>query len=118
MKQDRPLAAAENADQPAAQPRFWRGLPDGVSVAVKVQPRAKRAGVQDVVDSADGPRLRIAVNDPPEDGKANRAVCIILADALNVPRGTVAVAAGAAAREKRLMIKGDPIILGEKLAAL
>ncbi len=101
---------------PAAS--FWRPLPDGASVAIKVQPRARRAGVQDVVDSADGPRLRVAVNEPPEDGKANRAVCAALADALGVAKGAVTVAAGAASREKRLHVAGDPADLARRLAAL
>lgn len=97
---------------------FWRRLPDGVSVAVKVQPKARRPGIQAVVDSADGPRLRIAVNEAPEDGKANRAVCAALAQALDVPRSAVTVAAGATARDKRLTVQGDPDRLEQRLATL
>ena len=96
----------------------WRATADGVSVAVKVHPRARRAGLRGVVPSRDGPRLGIAVTAPPADGAANRAVCAALAAALGVPASAVVVAAGATGREKRLLISGDPIALSARLALL
>ena len=96
----------------------WRPTADGISVAVKVHPRARRPGLRGVVPSRDGPRLGIAVTAAPEDGAANRAVCAALAAALGVPPSSVAIAAGAASREKRLSVAGDPAILGARLAAL
>jgi hypothetical protein len=100
-----------------AQP-FWRVLSDGVSVAVKVQPRSRRPGVHGAVPGADGPRLAIAVSAAPEDGRANRAVCSLLAKTLRVAPSAVEIASGAAAREKRLTVHGDPAVLGAILATL
>ena len=97
---------------------FWKAHPDGVRIAIRVQPRARRTGVQGVVASADGPRLRIAVNEPPEDGKANRAVCSVLAEALQATPSGVSVIAGASSREKLLFVGGDPTALAQRLAAL
>ncbi len=97
---------------------FWRALPDGVSVAVKVQPGARRPGLHGTAPSADGPRLRIAVTEKPEEGRANRAACAALAAALHVPASAVRIAAGAAAREKRLFVAGDAAMLTPRLAAL
>jgi uncharacterized protein len=97
---------------------FWRPLADGVRVAVKVQPKARRPGLQGAAPAADGPRLRIAVSEPPEDGRANRAACAALAQALFVGPSSVRVTAGAAAREKVLFVSGDPAVLGPRLAAL
>lgn len=97
---------------------FWRALPDGVSVAVKVQPKARRSGVLGIGPAADGPRLRIGVSEPAEDGRANRAACAALADALHVAPSAVRITAGAAAREKLLFVGGDPAALGRRLAAL
>ena len=76
---------------------FWRATPDGVTVAVKVQPKARRPGLQGAAATADGPRLRIAVSEPPEDGRANRAACVALAEALRVAASAVRVTAGAGA---------------------
>ena len=96
----------------------WRPTADGISVAVKVHPRARRPGLRGAVPSRDGPRLGIAVTAAPEDGAANRAVCAALAAALGVPPSSVAVASGAASREKRLLVSGDPVALGARLTAL
>jgi uncharacterized protein (TIGR00251 family) len=97
---------------------FWRAAPDGVAVAVKVQPRARRPGLHGAVPDTEGERLSIAVREPPEDGRANRAVCAALAQALGVPASAVTVAAGAAARRKTLRVTGDPAALIARLAAL
>jgi hypothetical protein len=97
---------------------FWRPAPDGISVAVKVQPRSRRPGLQGAVPGQDGPLLRVAVSDPPEDGRANHAVCAMLAAALDVPVSAVRVTAGAAARQKRLSVSGDPATLAARAAVL
>ncbi len=91
---------------------------DGVSVAVKVHPRARRPGLRGIEPSRDGPRLGIAVTAAPQDGAANRAACAALAAALGVPTSAVAIAAGAASRDKRLLVSGDPVTLGARLAGL
>ena len=67
---------------PGTVTMFWRPLADGVAVAVKVQPKSRRPGVQGLAPSADGERLRIGVTEPAEDGRANRAACAALAEAL------------------------------------
>jgi len=97
---------------------FWRALPGGVSVAVKVQPGARHTGVHGTAPSADGPRLRIAVTEPPQGGRATRAACDALAAALDVPPSAVRILAGAATREKRLFVGGDTAALGRRLDTL
>lgn len=89
-----------------------------MTVAVKVQPKAHRPACGGIASSADGPRLRIAVREPAEDGRANRAACAALAKALGVPTSAVSLAMGAGAREKLLLVAGDPAQLGLRLAAL
>lgn len=90
------------------KPIFWSIVPGGVRVAVRVQPRARKAGVQGIVASADGPRLRIAVCEPPEDGKASKAACAALAEALQIAPSVVQLVMGASSREKLLFVAGDP----------
>lgn len=93
---------------------FWRPLDSGVSVAVKVHPRSRHPGVQ----NAAGDRLRIAVTEPPEDGRANRAVCAAVARLLEVAPSAVSVTAGASSRDKTLRVTGDPAALDARLASL
>jgi hypothetical protein len=97
---------------------FFRPTADGVSVAVKVQPGARRAGVLGRVPDVDGTRLKIAVREPPEDGRANRAVCAALAETLCVPDSAVSVLHGAGSRQKTLRVAGDAAALAARLAAL
>ena len=97
---------------------FWRRLPDGVAVAAKVQPKSRRPGLRGVVASIDGQRLRIGVSEAAEDGRANRAACVALAEALGVAPSSACLAAGATSREKTLHITGDPATLAARLAAL
>jgi uncharacterized protein (TIGR00251 family) len=97
---------------------FWREGPDGVRVSVKVQPKSRRPGIQGRAGGTEGERLRIAVSEPAEDGRANRAVCATLAAALHVPAGRVSVAQGAGSREKTLWVEGDPQTLAAELDRL
>jgi uncharacterized protein YggU (UPF0235/DUF167 family) len=97
---------------------FWHPLPDGVAVAVKVHPRARRPGLHGTAPSAGGERLRIGVTEAAEGGRANRAACAALADALGLAPSAVHLTLGATSREKTLHVAGDPAALGVKLAAL
>ena len=97
---------------------FWREVPRGVSVSVKVQPKSRRPGIQGRGESARGPCLRIGVNEAPEDGRANRAACAVLAEALHVPQSAVAVTAGQTSRDKTLLVAGDVTLLAARLESL
>lgn len=97
---------------------FFRVVPGGVSVAVKVQPGARRSALLGVAPDVDGTRLRIAVREKPKDGEANRAACAVVAEALQVSAGAVSVLHGATSRLKTLRIDGDSCALVPRLAAL
>ena len=75
---------------------------DGVLVAVRVKPRAPAAKVE----GERGGRLLVAVTAPPVDGKANDAVCRLLAKTLGVAGGRVSVVSGERARDKLVRIDG------------
>jgi hypothetical protein len=83
---------------------------------VKVQPRAKRPALGGL--APDGAAIRVAVAAPPEDGRANRAVCDAVAEALGLPHSAVGVLRGASARQKTLRIAGDPAALLPRLESL
>ena len=92
---------------------WWRPGPDGITLRVKVQPRARRPGIGGLAPGVDGPRLRLAVTEAAEDGRANHAVCAALATALGLPASAVSILQGPAAREKLVQVTGD----AEALAA-
>ena len=71
-------------------------------ISVTVSPGASRSEL--VGRHGDGWRARIAA--PPERGRANEALCKLLAAALSVPRSSIRVVAGQSARAKVIEIEG------------
>jgi hypothetical protein len=53
-----------------------------------------------------GDRLKVAVTAAPADGKANRAIEEVVAEALGVRRSAVAVVVGQASRDKVVRVEG------------
>lgn len=96
----------------------WRAVTDGVELRVKAQPRARQAALLGLMQGIDGPRLKLSVQAVPEDGRANRAICDLLAKALHVAPSGIAVVQGLSNREKTCHIAGDPAALIEKLEKL
>ncbi|EFH11872.1 DUF167 domain-containing protein [Pseudoroseomonas cervicalis] len=96
----------------------WRAVEGGVELRVKAQPKARRAGLQGWIAAPDGPRLKLAVHEAPEDGRANKAICALLAGALHVPPSAITVVQGATSREKTCRILGDSARLHETLEGL
>lgn len=76
-----------------------------VHIAVKAVPGAKR----DEIVGPLGERLKIRVAAPPEGGKANKAICELLAKRLGVKAGAVSVVRGHASAEKTLQIDGTRV---------
>ena len=78
----------------------------GVSFSVRVQPRARRAGIQGTAGNGDACALKISLSAPPVDGRANEELIERLADLLEVPRSAVDVIAGAQSRNKVIQVQG------------
>ncbi len=53
-----------------------------------------------------GNRLKVKVSAPPEGGKANRAICDLIAGTLGVRPRDVEVVTGASAPEKTVRVRG------------
>ena len=73
-----------------------------VSFSVRVQPRASRDEIAG--EYQDG--LKIRLNAPPVDGRANEALRKLLASRLKVPVSAVRIASGERGRTKRVEIRG------------
>lgn len=76
-------------------------------LAVRLTPRGGRDAVDGWALDADGrPYLKIRVASAPVEGEANAALIAFVAKSLRVSKSVVRLAAGAAARLKRLEIDG------------
>jgi uncharacterized protein (TIGR00251 family) len=80
-----------------------RRTPDGWTLAVHVQPGAKRSAVAGL----HGDRLKLRIAAPALDGRANDALVAFVAVTLGIAKGRVAVAKGAQSREKLLVVARD-----------
>jgi uncharacterized protein (TIGR00251 family) len=74
----------------------------GCEIVVRLTPRAAR----DEITGWEGAVLRVRVTAPPVEGRANQALVKLLAKALSVPKGSVRIAGGERARDKRVAIEG------------
>jgi hypothetical protein len=90
---------------------YYQEKPNGLTVYVRVQPRASRNQLEGVVED----RLRVRLTAPPLEGEANKACAAFLADVLGVPKSKVTLVAGQKSREKAFMVEGESAKL---LAAL
>lgn len=79
-----------------------RDVEGGVEIAVKAVPGAKRDEVVGLL----GERLKVRVSAPPEGGKANAAICALLAKELGVAARAVSVVRGASNAEKSVFVAG------------
>ncbi len=83
--------------------------PDGIRLAVRLQPRASRNQVVGVM----GDRLKVALTAPPVEGAANAACQAFLAELFKVSKGSVRLIQGDKSRDKLWEIEGDPGRLAE-----
>ena len=74
-------------------------------LSVRLQPRARR----DEVVGERGGAVVIRVTAPPVDGKANEALCRLIARAAGVPPSRVSVVRGHTSRDKLVRVEGVEI---------
>lgn len=75
---------------------------EGVTLVVRVTPRASRNEVAGIVEGA----LKVRLTAPPVEGAANAALIAFLAGQLGLRRGQVTLLAGQSARQKLVRIVG------------
>ncbi|MCC7300449.1 MAG: YggU family protein [Verrucomicrobia bacterium] len=74
----------------------------GVVLPVRAVPRASRNEIQGIHDAA----LKVRLQAPPVEGKANAALIRFLSDALDIPRSQLSIASGETGRNKAVLITG------------
>lgn len=97
--------------------RPWAATAEGVTLTVRLTPRAGRDRIGEVAEIDGRPVLRVAVAAPAVEGQANAALAALLAARLGVAKTAVRLVRGQGARVKTLGIAGDPQALAARLAA-
>ena len=83
-------------------PDYFRVLPDGLLLSIKVQPRASANAIGEPL----GSELRIKVTAPPVDAAANEAVLRLLVERLECARNEVELVRGRTSRHKVVKLHG------------
>lgn len=84
-----------------------------LDLTVRVLPNAKRCGIEGLWN---GTYIRIALNAPPVDGKANQALCRFLADYFKVRISAITLLSGETGRQKRIAVLFSTDVLARQAA--
>ena len=93
-----------------------RTVANGVTLAVRAQPGARKTAIAGIYGEGPAAQLRIAVHAPPLEGRANQALIEFLADAFSLPKSAVEILSGQSSRSKVFLLRG--ISLAQAEAAL
>lgn len=108
------------AQRDESQP--WRRNGACVIVRVRITPKSSKDTIDGVEITADGPAFKARVRAVPSEGEANAALLKLLAQWLEVGKGSVRLAHGGKSRIKSVEITGNAdeieARLAERLAGL
>jgi len=79
-----------------------KSVPGGVTLAVRVTPRAHKNKIVGITGGA----LSVKLAAPPVEGAANAALCAFLAEQLGVHKSAVTLVAGQTSRHKLVRVDG------------
>lgn len=77
-------------------------VPGGSILSARVIPRASRNAIGEEMPDA----LKLRLQAPPVEGKANKALVEFLAETLDLPRRDIEVLKGETSRNKKILIRG------------
>ena len=83
-----------------------RVSPAGVTLAVRAQPGAKKSAIVGVYGEGESAQLKIAVQAPPIEGRANDALVAFLAETFSIPKSSVELKSGELSRSKVFLLRG------------
>jgi uncharacterized protein (TIGR00251 family) len=83
-------------------------------IEIRVKPNATKS----FVGGVHGDQLIVSVQAPAVDGKANKAVTEVIAQAFGIKRNAVSIVGGLTSRYKRLSLEGDEELIAARLQEL
>jgi hypothetical protein len=84
---------------------WLRETTEGVTLAVRAQPGAKKTGIAGIYGDGDSAQLKIAIHAPPIEGRANDALIAFIADVFSIPRRNVTLLSGETNRSKVFLLR-------------
>lgn len=77
--------------------------PTSITLPIKAVPGASKDQIAGML----GDRLKVRIAAPPENGKANKSICTLIARSLNIKPSMIKVTSGQTNPEKVLTISGS-----------
>jgi uncharacterized protein (TIGR00251 family) len=77
----------------------------GCTIAVRAQPGAKKTAIVGVYGEGEQAAIKIAVQAPPIEGRANEALIAFLAKTFGIPKSAVEMLSGESSRSKVFLLK-------------
>ena len=84
---------------------FYKWENDELHLFIKVQPKASKNELAEVLKDSLGDRIKIRITAPPVDGKANKNLTKFLSTVFKVPKSSISIKSGETGRNKHLIIK-------------
>ncbi len=94
-----------------------RAAAGGVTLAVRAQPGAKKTGVIGTYGEGAAAQLKIGVQAPAIEGRANSALVSYLAELFGLPKNCVELISGELSRSKVFLLRGVTLDQVETLLA-
>jgi hypothetical protein len=80
---------------------------------VRAQPGAKKTAIVGVYGEGSSAQLKIAVNAPPLEGRANQRLIAFLAELFALPKSAIELTSGASSRSKVFLLRGTSLAQAE-----
>jgi uncharacterized protein len=94
-----------------------RATAEGVTLALRLQPGARRAGIGGIYGEGATAQLRIALRAPANEGRANAALTEFLAETFSVPKSAVQIVSGETSRSKLVLLRSVTMAQASALLA-
>jgi hypothetical protein len=86
-----------------------RAATSGVTLAVRAQPGAKTSTIIGIYGEGATAQLKVAVQAPPLEGRANEALIAFLAQTFAVPKNAIKIVSGELSRSKIFLLEGTTL---------
>ncbi len=83
---------------------------DGLNISVRVIPNSSKCEIAGIIDGS----LKIKLDCPPVEGKANERCIRFLSDILKIPKSDIKILRGETSKNKIIFLKGD----SEKISSI
>jgi uncharacterized protein (TIGR00251 family) len=83
-----------------------RATPNGTTLALRAQPGAKKTAITGIYSEGAEAQLKVGVQAPPLEGRANQAFIVFLAETFSTPKNSVEILSGELSRSKVFLLRG------------